>query len=298
MKKASAIITADIHLRDNVPVSRTDDYWTAQWEKIAFIRRLQEEHDCPVLDGGDLLDVWKSSPYLLNHAITRLPAKFYTVPGNHEMPGRNLSLMEKSGLAVLEAARVIHVLREGEAVLMKDFHLFGFPYGSELKRVKRPEVSRSVAIIHDMVYQDNNAINPHVPGFSAEGSTLPFDLVISGHNHKSFVVRNGEQLWINPGSMMRMSADQVNFRPRVFLWWAEENECEEVFLPIQEDVIDLSHLETQKQKDARLEAFIRRVNDDYDVSLSFEKNLERYFVENKTRPPVQQAVWASVSGGE
>ena len=109
-KIPAAIITADMHLRDTVPKCRTDDYWKAQSAKLQSIRDLQEQYQVPILDGGDMLDTWKSSPYLEGWAIDNLPDGIITVPGNHELPYHNVNRLDRSSLNVLGKAGKITIL--------------------------------------------------------------------------------------------------------------------------------------------------------------------------------------------
>ena len=49
-----AILTGDWHLREDTPICRTDDFQTAQWEKVRIISDLQKKYNCPVIHSGDL----------------------------------------------------------------------------------------------------------------------------------------------------------------------------------------------------------------------------------------------------
>ena len=53
-QKATAILTADWHIRADVPICRTDDFFQAMSDKLDFILNLSKEHDCPILLAGDL----------------------------------------------------------------------------------------------------------------------------------------------------------------------------------------------------------------------------------------------------
>ena len=79
--EVSAILCSDLHLREDVPICRTDDYISAQWKKMDFIAELQLKHNCPVLCGGDFFDYWKPSPKLLSSAIMSIPADFWSIYG-------------------------------------------------------------------------------------------------------------------------------------------------------------------------------------------------------------------------
>ena len=59
-KTPSAILTADIHLRDDIPICRTDDYWRSMWQKVKFISKLQKQYQVPVLDAGDLFQIGRA----------------------------------------------------------------------------------------------------------------------------------------------------------------------------------------------------------------------------------------------
>ena len=69
---------------------------------------------------------------------------------------------------------------------------------------------------------------------------------------------------------------------------------ERIYLPIEKDVINREHIEREEESDDRIEAFVSRLNDTYEVGFSFEQNLKEYFTKNKTRTKVRDKVWDSV----
>jgi len=99
---------------------------------------------------------------------------------------------------------------------------------------------------------------------------------------------------VNPGSLMRSSADQIDHKPRVYLWWAENNQVEPVYLPVEQDVIDRTHIESQEVKDRRMESYISRMSEDVEIGLSFEENLKSYFAIKRIRKPVQDKAWRAM----
>jgi len=82
---------------------------------------------------------------------------------------------------------------------------------------------------------------------------------------------------------MRMDADQINHRPCVFLWYANTNTIKPVFLPIETGVITREHIEKVEERDSRLQAFVSRLNEEWDVGISFEENIERFIANNRLR---------------
>jgi hypothetical protein len=89
--------------------------------------------------------------------------------------------------------------------------------------------------------------------------------------------------------MMRASAIQVNHQPCVFKW--ESGELEQIFLPIQQDVLDLTDLERTKEKNSRISAFVESLDKQYEIGLGYEKNLEEHMRTNGTNPEIQKIVW-------
>uniref|UniRef100_A0A6M3IP65 Putative calcineurin-like phosphoesterase n=3 Tax=viral metagenome TaxID=1070528 RepID=A0A6M3IP65_9ZZZZ len=312
----SAIITADMHLRDTVPKCRTDDYWAAQSRAVRSIRDLQEKYKVPILDGGDMLDTWKSSPYLEAWAIDNLPDGIITIPGNHELPYHNVDRLDRSSLNVLGKAGKIEILIFPNTIKDTKYKIviYGFPFDTKSEILSQASKMtqctlrgddyidekdyRNIALCHVLVYEKENLW----PGLEAIGANAllrklkGFDLVVTGHNHLPFTIRYGEQLLVNPGSMMRMAADQVDHRPRVYLWYAEDNTVEPVYLPVERGVISRQHIEQQTRRNKRMEAFVERLDQQYNIDLNYEENIEKYFERHPTADGVKQLVMDALEG--
>lgn len=294
MKTPDAILMADIHLRESIPTCRTDDFLKAQENKMKWLREIHTKYKKPpILVAGDLFDHWKPSPWLLKFALDNLPDKMIVVPGNHDLPAHNLELYDKSGLAVLEAAGKIRVFREEcYSEWVNDFQMVPFPWGVEVGSVS-PFENRAVAVAHIFTYIGRRPW----PGCMAPGAEKllgmmeGFDLIVTGDNHKPFVLKQKGRLLVNPGSFMRTSADQVDHEPRIYLWYADENRVEPIFIPIAEEVVSREHIERVGQRDERLDAFVNSLSGEFEVGLSFRKNLEKFFDSNRVSPGTKDLVW-------
>lgn len=301
MRYADAIICSDIHLRLDTPECRTDNFLEAQSRKLQFISDLQQQHECPVLCGGDIFHHWKASPQLLGMACRELPRHFITIPGQHDLPAHSIENIERAGIDVLCAADKIIMLSpttELDIVLGDCVNISGFPWGEELCGTVNPGVN--VALIHYLVFQGAEPF----PGAAAVGGTaksiirqMPgFQLIVSGDNHQTFVERVGNTLLVNPGSMMRTTAAQVNHRPCIFLWYADTNEVTQVFLPTNEGVISREHIDVKKEKNERLESYVASLKSNTEISLSFEDNVKAKIAANKVRQPVQKLIYEAMGG--
>ena len=296
-KKPDAILCSDFHLREDQPICRIDNYWDKQASKIQFIRELQKQYECPVLVSGDIFNKWKPSPFLLSWAIEYLPDNMIVIPGQHDLAQHNIELLNKTGLFVLEKADKIKILSEGEVINI-DYGvcIYGYPFGSELQEINEENPSIKIAMCHTLTWVETL---PYPGCILSDGGKLlkklkGFNLVLVGDNHQSFIVEKDNRILISPGSMMRMTADQVDHTPRVYLWYKETNTVEPVYLPIEQGVISREHIAHIEERDGRIDAFISKLDDDWKASVSFEENLERFAKTNQVRKSVMEIVYKSI----
>lgn len=286
IKKADLIITADWHLRESIPICRTDDFLKAQWSKVQEIEELQKTHDCSVIHAGDLFDHWKPSPHLLSLIIANLPERFLSAVGNHDMPQHNHELLYKSGIMTL--------------VIADKLLLLGVDWGKEPDEQNLQIEGRKILVWHVMTYQGRSPW-PGCQDLSAKEilEKYPkYDLIITGHNHKTFIEKVDGRILVNPGSITRQTADQIAHRPCVFLWYAKNNEAFPYYLDFKNGVISTEHLDRVSEKNSRISAFIEKIASNWEMDLSFEDNLERFFVENNTRNSVKEIIRRACDGAD
>ncbi len=284
MKDVTAILTSDWHLREDTPVSRTDDFWEAQWNKVQQISELQDKFACPVIHAGDLFHHWKPSPWLLWNAIMNLPDQFYTVYGQHDLPQHSLDLKNKSGIAVLYAAGKIEQVLHGS-------------WGEDLKSsLLFPGQDMTMAVWHKFVWDGRKVPWPGCDEITAEEilEESNFDIVVTGDHHRPFVYEKYGRKVVNPGCLTRQFADYADHQPRVYLWNAETNTVGPHFLDVADGVVSREHIEKQQARDNRLEAFISRLDTDWEVSVSFEENLRRFLGTNHQRKAVHELIYKAI----
>jgi len=126
-----------------------------------------------------------------------------------------------------------------------------------------------------------------------------YDLIVSGDNHQTFVETWKGRFLVNPGSLMRSSIDQWEHRPSVFLYYAESNTVEQVFLkvPSAEQVMTRAHVKNKGSKDDRMNAFVNRLGETghYSDGQSFRNNLESFFEKNKVSEKVKDVIREAVA---
>ncbi len=279
---ADLILCGDWHLREDQPTCRTDDYWSAQWEKIEFIKTLQRMHNCPVIQPGDFFDYWKPSPRLLAQTFIHLPDNVLAVYGNHDLPQHSLDLAEKCGLYALSVGA------PDKLTILPGTH-----WGQQPAYFV-PIAGRKILVWHIPVYMGKAL--PWPGAGVTEAAVLlkqnpEYDLIVTGDLHKRCVARHEGRLLVNAGSITRMTADQVDYDPSVFLWYADTNEVERIELPFRPGVVSREHIDRKEEKESRYEAFIERLRKGGRPEMSFQANLERHFTENKTVPSVRELIY-------
>jgi len=295
-KHVDLILTSDWHLREDVPICYVGDFWNDQWEAVDFVSSLQIMYDCPIIHAGDLFDHWKPSPFLLTKASGNLSENFYTIYGQHDLPQHNLDLAYKCGLYNLNINNQLTIL---------DWYseYTGIHWGQSPQPIDSDFSDHKILVWHKFNYQGKLPW----PGCTSPTANkllkdYPYDLIVTGDNHKSFVESYQGRLLVNPGSLMRQDADQIDFHPCVYLYHAEDNTVTKVELPFKEGVISREHIEKANQKNERLEAYINRLNLEFGMGkvagsaggYSFDEELEIFQQINKIEKSVMEIIYKSI----
>lgn len=303
MKKPTAIILSDIHLRDTQPICRKDDFWETQKKKLNWLRSFHKNigTNVPILCAGDVFHEWKTSPKLINMAIDFLPNNIISIPGNHEMPNHNYELMNESGYGVLSKTQTIYnQLKIHKEVFneSKTINIYFFPYGQELYSIDPKSREINIAIAHYFVYKGRKPFPGQLTGVKSLMKQLSgFDLIITGDNHTPFTHRDGDRLLINPGCFSRQRTSEANNQPRVYLWYAENNTFDVEYVPIEdpENVISRKHIEQIEYKNEKIELFVGKLNENIDVKFDFKNNMRQYIkgnpkIKKLTKIKIQEAM--------
>ena len=293
------LFTGDIHLRPDVPVCRTDDFLVAQWAKLEQIQKLAKRQNLAWIDAGDIFHKAVPSLHFVNQVIARLHCSIeFGVMGNHDLPAHNIGRMMESAWGTLyESGRLRNMPHEAPLTIdVTDklvAEIYGANYGESIPEpLDAPSGVFKVLVMHGMVYASRNDIIPNAPGSMAKKLLRDhkgYDLIVTGHNHQSFMVElNGRHL-VNPGSMTRQTADQADHIPRIVTWTPKDG-LQWHALTCDPDVVSREHLVKKEQKEEQLSAFVQSLQDVGEVSLSFEDNVETVMRENKPDKPVKDKV--------
>lgn len=298
--KKPFILCADLHIRDDQPKCRQDNFTKTLWKKFKYLKSVQNDlNNCPILVAGDIFHHWRARPYLINKCLKRLPKNMLCIAGNHDLPYHNINQLKQSALETLvRAGRVklidgLFIHNQRSAL----YHIHGFHYGIEPINVDRENGITKIAVIHRLITEGVESPWRNSSSESAKSlikSLKGYDLIVTGDNHNSFTVQIQQTLLVNPGSFTRQTAAQMEHKPCFYIWDSVTGEIEKVILPHDDKSVSNRHLKREKERNQRMESFVQQLNDDYEIGLHFEKNLEIYFEANKEPKSVRNMVWKSV----
>lgn len=299
------LLTADWHLRPDTPICRTDDFLVAQWGKLEQVQKYARENELAWIDAGDIFHKAIPSLHFVNQVLTRLHEPIEAgVMGNHDMPAHNMGrVMESAWGTLRESCCVIHMVEDNPIHINIASNcvaeIYGASYGQDIPEpYEKQHGVFKVLLMHDMVYASKKDAIPNAPGSLAKKllrDNKEYDLIVTGHNHQSFMVElNGRHL-INIGSMTRQTADQANHIPK-FAVWQPGSGLEWIVLAHDTDVVSREHIEKKEQKEEELNAFVQSLQDVEEVSLSFEDNVETVIQKTKPEKPVENKVREAMNG--
>lgn len=311
--KPTAILSADWHVREDRPKCRVDDFGTTITRKVKFIKDMQKEyHNIPVLLAGDAfhrskprsqeLQIGNNYFNLLTWSLQNFPDNIIAIAGQHDIPNHNLDLINQSNLSVLAAAGKITYGKynpDNPDCIGNFIGLHYFPFGKKIRPISTVDNAFlypiNIAMIHELIYRRDIDYFPGIEEIGTNAIPLlkkyDYDLILSGDNHTPFVVEYENKLLVNPGSLYRSTAKQKEHKPRVYLWYAESNTVEPVFIPIDDlETIDIEYLEKEQKKENQIQKFAARLKDYDALDIDFLSNLDYYFKTARVHKKVKELV--------
>lgn len=229
------LFIGDPHVAASPPGHRLDEYRKTVLAKLKYCLNLARERQLLPVILGDLFHVPRDNPNDLLVDLMDLvrPVRPWVLAGNHDKYQARYS--RDVSLAVLDAAGVIrHLAEEGPVASLtmsgRKVLLGASPDWTPLpKMVDRKDHDFVVWIAHHNLqfpdYEAGRIALAEIPGV---------DLVVNGHIHTPKPPQQrGATLWLNPGSLVRISRSAVtrSVRPGVTVWWADTGELERVDVP-------------------------------------------------------------------
>jgi DNA repair exonuclease SbcCD nuclease subunit len=299
MQTIIAIFVSDLHLSHTAPIWRSDerDWYAAQEKVLEELWTLQEEHDCPVFCAGDIFDVWKSPPELINWALEHLPP-MYSIPGQHDLPNHNLKEIRKSAYWTLVQAGKITPLGK-QCIYMenkghgKKIFIHGFPYGKSVKKKKIHKNHKNIAVIHEYnwipKYKYTQA--PATRKVTKDRKEFTgYHAIVCGDNHRAFQTKIGKTLFFNCGGAIRRDSNESEYIPRVGLLEANGNIVSWELVSSNTDVYMLSGEDVTPEKNDDMDRLMKELEKIGDAKHNFALTINQYMDTHDVDKDVRQII--------
>jgi DNA repair exonuclease SbcCD nuclease subunit len=278
----------DVHLADNPPQSRTDNWSETLLGKLREVGEIARAVDAAaVLDGGDFFHV--KSPtrntHRLVHKVAQLhetyPCPVYANVGNHDCKYGDYDYLDEQPLGVLFETGVFHRCYDHheaffdteEGLLVR---VVGVPYHGtiydmdRLTSIKKGKEDYLVVMAHLLASPSGGTMfeNEDIVAYSDLAELDP-DVWCYGHWHKDqgiTVLPNGKQI-VNIGSLSRGSLhqDEMDRRPAVAILTFTQDEVviakQELDVRPVAEVFDLEGRVRAEARDFSIEAFVDSIHD-------------------------------------
>jgi predicted phosphodiesterase len=283
------ILTADNHFQYNTPISRTDDFVRAQVNKMKFLQNLITKYGATIVNAGDTTHKAREDKVneLLSMLLEYLP-NMTGILGNHDLLSHRMDNLHKSAMNILiKAGKYTCIPYNKPHLLNDDVCLYGFHWGDEIQHNDVDTSKTNIAVWHKLIIGPNDDLGKHItnPTYARNifNEFPEYDLILTGDNHKSFTISKGGRHLVNPGSLLRLTTKQKDYKPRVFLYDTSDKSLTPIDVPIAEDVISLDHLSNEPTTD--FTAYIESLDSER-VTIDFEENLKSIILESNVTDEV------------
>lgn len=312
------LFVGDWHFRGTNPRNRIDDYQEAAREKLLEIFDIAVDRDVDyILQPGDVFDRPEVSiAVLLEYAelLKKSPVKIYCTIGNHDIYGYNTDSFNRSSLRLLELlVPQLTVLRSPSSPIMLKASTYdvwlsatpysaamdidGYGYSPEFTYADRPHIG--VHMAHGMLLDHKPPFDRYSDLYKVDTAA---DIILTGHDHLGYGLyyrKADNKTFINPGSMLRMSASVNEMERTIQVALIQINEktggYETELIPLKcakpgEEVLDRSKIEEEKERRYAMDNFSALIqgHTGNKVLMDINQIIDQVAAEEKYSPQVVQ----------
>jgi len=258
------IITADWHLRKEIPSSRLDLNWLEyQKQVIDFIINETIKKQAKLCIVGDIFDKAKDDVEIINLFLNCIESLdiVYCIAGNHDLLYHNSLDLDKCSFGVIWKNEKIKPLWElGKAKHYGEEYFVGSNNG--------------IMFLHNFVYKDSkfSFLNRgfYVDDLIKEYPETKWFFV--GDNHEGFIYKKNDKFVINPGCVTIQSLDMIEYIPKIVFVDTEEDIVDWIFIPdFGQKFIDFENLKNVNNK---IQSFVELIRNKKELSFDFISNMK------------------------
>lgn len=211
------LFVTDSHITRNTPKFRTPDFYfqiMAKWHEVFKVA--QDKKVDFILHGGDLFHTDNPDVQVIVDAMRLMDKDVHLCVGNHDFRSDSWqTLLDTTALGLMEHTKHIIIPKEdmivpvnGKKVLIRFSHYFEKDDPNRFVVKDFDQYALVIMVVHDAL------VNEEVQFKHLLVSKLKVDadLVLCGHYHIPFKYSNNRTLFINPGSMTRLTRLEADMK--------------------------------------------------------------------------------------
>ena len=285
------IITADWHIRSNLPRCRQDEDWFKTQERaLKQIRLFANKNDCPVFVVGDIFHSIGETNFQCIQMIQRMARKLdnglYMLAGNHDLPYHSSENLDRSAVGIL--------LRSYGIGKIKDyFNNIEIENVSAANFDEEDNKDAEIVFKHVLCFPDMKSLPPNVDALTAKDLLSEFPnakWIFTGDMHKNFHYEKNGRHVVNPGCMLRQAVDFKDYQPGFYFIDTDKNIVDFQLIIDDEKFIDDSYILREKEKEERIQAFADKIGEVESVSLDYIDNVKSAMMTSKLSGELKETI--------
>ncbi len=277
------IVTADLHLRADVPLCRKEtqiEWLEFQKTILSFIANEANKRDADIIDGGDNFNTPRVQDEIKSLYIDfarQCKNQVHTIPANHTLPYHQKKNINESSIGVMRAVDQLHT----------NLHVYDCEEMNENGRFEHSYwLTDEILICHTLTFPSKEDMPYFINGVGAVSLLQKYKSakwIFTGDNHHNFAVHEDERNMINPGTPIIQVADMLEYKPGIYFVDTNSNEIEWITVPNDVSMLTDCHLQEKLERNERLSAFVdilEKTRSGQTKGLSFEDHL-RSAMENE-----------------
>lgn len=282
------IVSADWHLRSQLPRCRKDENWIETQKKmINQVVEYCKKYKSDLFIVGDIFHSHSETTVEIIQLIQNIAKELkkcglsiYILAGNHDLLYHSSENINKSAIGIL----------------LKTENIFPIStYSDEISAGNFDEETENKKIIfkHILVFPDTKSLPPNVDAVTAKELLSEYDKsewIFTGDMHKNFHYEKNGRHVVNPGCLIREVSDMKDYQNGIYFVDIEKEIVEWLEIKDDENFIDDSYILKEKEKEERIENFANKLQETKEVSLDFIANVESAMKQNKFSKELNETI--------
>lgn len=294
------LLISDLHLREDSPIGRIDNFQETMFRKFRFVLNTAKENDVDfILQAGDFLNKPNPSYKFVNtiiDIINEYDVPIFYILGQHDIYMRSKDINYSAIGTIEKALSALPMKRIVNKVSYNDLEIIGCSFSDSIPKNSKSNKIK-ILVIHGMIGN-----KPLFPGHDYVDASYflrqndCYSIILCGDYHYPFKVNFKGRTIINTGCMLRMTRDErdMNRNPCVYILDTNKN-IQKINIPCEPASVVFSEINEVKQQskiigEGDLLRFIEKLKNKNKTGISYLEVLREYFNNNNISEEIKNII--------